>query len=344
MRKLLNTLYVTTDGAHLYKEGETILADIDGRKSNIPIHAIGAIYCFGFKIYVSPALMAFCGEKNVELAFFKPYGRFMARVQGPVSGNVLLRREQYRKADDSTCSTEIARNIIAAKISSARTVLQRTLRNKPEHPEGSALNSVIDNLKWSLNSLKKAGTTGEIRGIEGDAANRYFGVFDHMIFHNKSQFFMQGRNRRPPLDNVNALLSFLYAIVLQDCVSACEGVGLDPCVGFLHTDRPGRPSLALDLLEEFRAFLADRMVLTLINRKQVLPKDFVRRESGAIELADDARKTVLTAYQERKRERIKHPFLDETIEIGLVFLSQAMLMARYLRGDMDFYPPFVWRT
>jgi len=343
MKKYLNTLYITTNGTYLHKERETIVVEVERKKvAQFPIHLIGNIFCLG-RIMVSPDLMAFCGENGVGLAFFTDYGKFQARISGRVSGNVLLRREQYRIADDQTKHIDIVKNIIAAKISSSRTSLQRFLRNNQESQHRQQIKDVINRNKEILQSLQTLTTVNQIRGYEGEAAANYFSIFDHMILKNKKDFFFKLRNRRPPLDNVNALLSFLYTLILHDCISACEGIGLDPAVGFLHKDRPGRSSLALDLSEEFRAFISDRLVLSLINRQQISPKGFTITSSGAVRMDDKTRKIVITAYQDRKKEQIEHPFLKEKAHIGLLFHLQAQLLSRHIRGDIQQYPPFIWR-
>jgi CRISPR-associated protein Cas1 len=287
--------------------------------------------------------MRFCGENGVGMSFLSEYGRFLARVQGPISGNVLLRREQYRKADDQQYSAQMAKAFVTGKIANCRTVLQRARRDHSEKMSDAALNRSIAELNSSLKSLGLNQSLDSVRGLEGDAAHTYFGVFDNLIVAQKESFTFQERNRRPPLDNVNCLLSFLYTMLVHDCRSALEAVGLDPAVGFLHRDRPGRPSLALDLMEEFRPFLADRLTLSLINLRQVQDKGFNKTEAGAVMMNDETRKTLLVAYQERKQEEIYQPFLDEKIRIGLLFHVQAMLLARCLRGDLDGYPPFIWK-
>ena len=287
--------------------------------------------------------MGFCGANGVGISFLSEHGRFLARVQGPVSGNVLLRREQYRKADDPKGSANIARSVLTGEIANSRTVLQRALH---DHAEKIAVNEVslsVKLLSHHLDLLNQDQPLDNPRGCEGDAAHVYFSVFDHLIVSQKGDFSFQERNRRPPLDNVNALLSFIYTLLVHDIRSALETVGLDPAVGFLHRDRPGRPSLALDMMEEFRPFLADRLALSLINRQQVQAKGFQKSDSGAVMMTDETRKTLLVAYQERKQEEILHPFLDEKVTIGLLFHIQAQLMARYLRGDLDGYPPFIWK-
>jgi len=341
MKHLLNTLYVTTQGAYLAQEGETILVRVDHEtKLRVPIHTLGSVVCFG-QVSCSPPMMGLCGERGVTLSFLTEDGRFLARVQGPVSGNVLLRREQYRRADDLDAAAGIACALVAAKIANCRTVLLRAAREQEAHRDEIA--EAADHLAALLKSLRNNLSLDAARGIEGEAAGTYFSVFDHLITAQKEDFVFAGRNRRPPLDNTNALLSFLYTLLTHDMRSALEGVGLDPAVGFLHRDRPGRPSLALDLIEELRPFLADRLTLTLINRMQVRAKGFETSESGAVAMDGDTRKEVLVAYQKRKQEEIQHPFLGEKIPIGLLPHVQALLMARHLRGDLEAYPPFLWR-
>jgi len=343
MKKYLNTLFVTTQGAYLAKEGETIVVKVEKEiRLRLPVHTIGGIVCFG-NVSCSPFLMGFCAENGVGVSFLTEHGRFLARVQGSVSGNVLLRREQYRKADDMNVSADIARAVLTGKIANSRTVLQRALRDHADKIAAKEVEFASKRLSNHLEQLNQKNPLDEVRGCEGDAAHTYFGVFDHLIVAQKEMFSFQERNRRPPLDNVNALLSFIYTLLVHDVRSALEVVGLDPAVGFLHRDRPGRPSLALDMMEEFRSFLADRLTLSLINLRQVQGKGFKKSESGAVLMTDDTRKTVLVAYQERKQEEIVHPFIDEKVTIGSLFHIQAMLMARYLRGDMDGYPPFVWK-
>lgn len=343
MRKLLNTLYVTTQRSYLSKEGETVAVKIEGKTViNFPLHLLDGIICFG-QISCSPALMGYCAEQGVTISFLTEYGRFLARVQGPVSGNVLLRREQYRRADDQKASLELAKMFITAKIANQRTVLQRALRDHGEKINYKIVSSASFLLTNSLKKVDMQEQLDGLRGVEGDAANAYFSVFDHLIVAQKEHFVFTQRSRRPPLDNVNCLLSYLYVILMHDCRSALETVGLDPAVGFLHRDRPGRYGLALDLMEELRPYLADRLALSLINMCQVRPKDFTKVESGAVFINDGARKTLLEKYQERKQDEITHPFLGEKIKIGQLIFVQAMLLARHLRGDMDRYPPFFWR-
>ncbi|OOR83178.1 type I-C CRISPR-associated endonuclease Cas1c [Moraxella canis] len=336
MRKLQNTLYITTQGSYLHKERETLVVE-QGRKkvAQLPVHAIGHIFCFG-NVLVSPFLMGFCGENNVNLAFFTENGRFLGRLQGRQSGNVLLRRAQYRLSEQNP--VPIARHIIAAKIQASKRVLQRHLRN---HGEQAQIKAAVVSLNASLKQLQHASSLEVIRGIEGEAAARYFEVFGRLL--RSDDFVFTVRNRRPPKDAVNALLSFLYAVLGKDISGALQGVGLDPQVGFLHADRPGRDSLAQDILEEFRAWWVDRLVLSLINRGQIKPQDFVHEASGAVNIKPEARKLVFQALQAKKQEKIRHPFLQEEVEIGLLPYIQAMLLARHLRGDLTHYPPFLMR-
>jgi CRISPR-associated protein Cas1 len=343
MKKLLNTLFVTTQGAYLAKEGETVTVKIDGEVSlRLPVHTLGGIVCFG-QVSCSPYLMGFCAENSVAISFLTENGGFLAKVQGPVSGNVLLRREQYRRADDLKTSALIARSVLTGKIANCRTVLQRALRDHSDKIDAEAVSRASQRLSDTIRRLQLEQPLDVMRGIEGESANIYFDVFDHLITSQKNDFRFNERNRRPPLDNVNCLLSFIYTILMHDVRSALETVGLDPAVGFLHRDRPGRYGLALDIMEEFRPFFADRLTLSLINLSQVQTKGFQKKESGAVLMDDDTRKTVLVAYQKRKQEEIEHPFLKEKVSVGILFYVQALLMARYLRGDMDNYPPFIWK-
>ncbi|MDD3717744.1 MAG: type I-C CRISPR-associated endonuclease Cas1c [Actinomycetota bacterium] len=343
MKHLLNTLYVTSQGSYLSREGETVLVKVDREvKLRIPIHTLDGIICFG-QVTCSPPLMQMCGERNVNISFLSEYGRFWARVQGPVSGNVLLRREQYRRADDVDFSSEVARNIVLAKIANSRVVLLRAQRDHQDSIDVDSIRKSIRHLARIADKLKESVNADTARGLEGEAARVYFSVFSHLIIANKDDFFFHGRNRRPPMDNMNALLSFLYSLLVHDVSSALEGVGLDPAVGFLHRDRPGRPGLALDIMEELRSFFADRLALSLVNRQQVKGKGFKKTESGAVLMNDETRKTILVAYQKRKQEEILHPFIKEKIAIGLIPHVQAMLFSRFLRGDIDGYPPFLWR-
>jgi len=343
MKRHHNTLYVTTQGAYLAAERETAVVRVEREeKLKVPLHLLEGIVCFG-SVSVSPFLMGRCCERGVGISYLTENGRFLARVQGPVSGNVLLRREQYRQADDPGRSSELARSFVTAKILNGRAVLQRSLRDHPGRAEEPRIRGAVRALAQNIEDLAQPVPLEAVRGVEGDAARTYFGVFDSLLVHQKEAFEFEGRSRRPPMDAVNALLSFLYTMLAHDASSALESVGLDPQVGFLHRDRPGRGGLALDLMEEFRPYLADRLTLSLVNRRQVRPKGFVEREGGAVWMDDDTRKAVLVAYQERKQEELRHPFLDEKTTVGMLVHLQSQLLARYLRGDIDAYPPFVWR-
>lgn len=343
MKHLLNTLYVTTQGSYLAREGENIVVRLGSEtRFRVPVHNLGGIVCFG-QVSCSPQLMQLCAERQVAVSFLSENGRFWGRVEGRMPGNVLLRRQQYRSADDQQKCTEIARQVVLGKIANCRTVLSRATRDHPERVDLPSIQAAIDRMGLMLNSLGEQENVESIRGIEGDTARGYFGVFDYLITAQKDDFFFHGRNRRPPLDNVNSLLSFVYTILAHDVAAALVSVGLDPAVGFLHADRPGRPGLALDLMEELRPLMADRLVLSLINRRQIDGRGFQASESGAVLMSDDTRKEVLTAYQKRKQEEITHPFLGEKIVIGQIPFVQAMLLARRLRGEMDGYPPFIWK-
>ena len=343
MKKLLNTLYVTTQGAYLAREGETVLVRVEKEtRLQVPVHTLSGIVCFG-QVSCSPFLLGLCAERGVGVSLLTENGRFLARVQGPVSGNVLLRRQQYRWADDGDRSADLSRSFLIGKIANSRTVLQRALRDHREKPGGEDLEGASVRLRFSLEQLPRAASLDTLRGIEGDAAGTYFGVFNHLITAQKEDFLFHERSRRPPLDKVNCLLSFVYTLVMHDIRSALESVGLDPAVGFLHRDRPGRASLALDLMEEFRPVLADRLVLSLINLGVMQKSGFRQAETGGVTMDADTRKALLVAYQKRKQEEINHPFLNEKIEIGLLPFAQALLLARHVRGDLDGYPPFIWK-
>jgi len=344
MKRHGNTLYVTTQGAYLARDGQCLVVRVQREdRLRLPLHTIDGVVCFG-RVSCSPPLMGFCGEQGVAVSFLSLHGRFLGRLVGPVSGNVLLRREQYRWADDvDGHAARIAQTIVAAKIANARTVLLRSARDHPEKAGGPAVAAGVRQLGHTLETLRHALPLDRVRGEEGDAARVYFGVFDHLITDQKDAFAFRGRSRQPPLDFTNALLSFVYALLVHDCRSALETVGLDPAVGFLHRDRPGRPSLALDLMEEFRPVIADRLVLSLINRRQVAPQGFRVGETGAVEMDDATRRTVLVAYQKRKQDETTHPFLGDRTTVGLLPHLQAMLLARHLRGDLDAYPAFFWK-
>ena len=343
MKKLLNTLFVTTQGAYLSKEGETVLVKVEKEiRLRLPIHNLGSIVCFG-NVLCSPFLLGMCAQRDVTVSFLTEYGRFLAAVRGPVSGNVLLRREQFRWADDLTKSSIIARSILTGKFANCRSVVQRALRDHGDKIDASEAARVSKKIKASIKQMQTDLPLNIVRGIEGDTARAYFHTFDHLIVAQKEDFVFNGRNKRPPTDKVNCLLSFIYTLVMHDVRSAIESVGLDPSVGFLHRDRPGRHGLALDLMEEFRPFIADRLALSLINLSQVSKKGFKKTETGAVLMDDDTRKILLSAYQKRKQDEIMHPFIKEKIQVGLVFFVQALLFARYLRGDIDGYPAFIWK-
>jgi CRISPR-associated protein Cas1 len=343
MRKLLNTLYVSSQGSYLRKEGETVVVEREQEKVlQLPIHTIGSIVCFG-NVLCSPFLLGFCAERDISVAFLSEYGKFMASVRGPVSGNVLLRRAQYRMADDEAATRAIAANIVAGKLANSRVVINRAIRDYGERMDSSTLKAASATIDRLIDDLPHAVDADAVRGIEGMAAASYFGVFNHLIVDQRDGFRFDDRNRRPPLDPVNALLSFIYTLLTHDVQSGLETVGLDPAVGFLHRDRPGRPSLALDLVEEFRSVIGDRLVLSLINRRQVDAKGFKRAENGSVVMDDATRKVVLVEYQNRKQDEVFHPYIGEKLPVGLLYFVQANLMARFIRGDIDGYPPFFWR-
>jgi CRISPR-associated protein Cas1 len=343
MRILLNILYVTTQDAYLALDGENVVILRDKEElKRVPLHNLEGIVTFGYT-GASPALMGKCAENKIALSFLTVNGRFIAGVHGMEKGNVVLRKMQYRISDSEEASAEIARNILTGKLYNSRWIVERAARDYPMRLDVEKLKNVSGLIANSISSLQNARDLGELRGIEGDAAQCYFSVFDDMILQDKEEFFFRMRSRRPPLDRVNALLSFIYTILSNDIAAALTSVGLDSYVGFLHRDRPGRRSLALDLLEEFRAPLADRFVLTLINTRQIDASGFTVKESGAVIMDDDTRRTVLSAWQKRKQEQISHPFLKEKIEWGLVPYTQSLLLARHLRGDLDEYPPFLWK-
>lgn len=339
MKKHLNTLYLTSDDAYVSKERETFVVEVDHKKVfQAPIHSIENIVCFGFKA-LTPALMAFCAENNVGITYLSDTGRFLARVVGAQQGNVLLRKAQYAIAGSEMESLKIARPIIAAKVSNYRSLLLRHQRNHPESTPETVLTAATA-LGNRLADIRQTESLDTLRGHEGECASLYFGVLSSLITAQREDFTFTARTKRPPLDPANALLSFLYSLMAHDIRSALETVGLDPQVGFLHQLRPGRPSLALDIMEEFRAYLGDRIMLNLINLKQVTKTDFEIRESGEVRMSDSARKTLLAAYQKRKQEETTHPFLGEKMTIGLLPHVQAQLLARYIRGDISSYPPF----
>jgi CRISPR-associated protein Cas1 len=308
----------------------------------IPLHNLESIVTFGYT-GASPKLMGACAKRNISILFMTEYGRFLARITGEVKGNVTLRKEQYRISDDDKRCVMVGKNFIIGKLYNSKWIIERALRDYSMRIDTDKLKSKSNYLSNAIKSLQDCENTEQLRGIEGEAASIYFSVFDDMILQQKEDFCFQTRNRRPPLDNVNAMLSFAYSLLSNMCASALELVGIDPYVGFIHKDRPGRVSLALDLMEEFRPVIADRFVLTLINKKIIDKRSFIKKENGAVIMSDDARKTFLTYWQSRKQEIIQHPFLEEKVEWGMVPYVQALLLARYIRGDLDEYPPFLWK-
>lgn len=343
MKKLQNTLYVTSPDGYLALDGENVLVrnekEIIGR---VPLHNLENIVSFGYR-GASPALMFACAEKGIGLCFLSNHGRFFARIQGAVQGNVLLRTTQYRIAGSREASLELSKMFLLGKVYNARWMLEHYRRDHAMRIDQQMAEGVIAVMKETLKHIPAANSAEELRGLEGNAAKAYFSAFPHLILRNKEDFPFVGRNRRPPLDPVNAMLSFAYTLLGNEIASALETVGLDPAVGFMHTLRPGRASLAQDMLEELRAPLADRFVLSQINLGSVTRKDFETKENGAVQLTEDARRSFLTAWQKRKQETLMHPYLKEKVPWGLVPYTQAMLLARYLRGDMDGYPPFLWK-
>ncbi|MGN0634059.1 MAG: type I-C CRISPR-associated endonuclease Cas1c [Oscillospiraceae bacterium] len=343
MKNLLNTLYITSPDRYLSLDGENVVINYEQEAvGRVPLHNLERIMSFGYT-GASPALMGKCAEEGIELVFMKQTGQFLARVEGRISGNVLLRREQYRIADDAEKSLAIAKIMIAGKIYNGKQSVERTLRDHSLRIDTEKFRHKSEFLGSSVKNAMNANTADELRGIEGEAASVYFSVFDDMILQQKEDFVFKGRNKRPPKDNVNAMLSFAYSLATGMCSSGLESVGLDPYVGFFHTDRPGRCSLALDLVEEFRVPLCDRFVLSLINKKIITGKDFVHREDGAVLLTDDGRRTFIKAWQNRKDDIITHPFLNEKMKWGLLPYVQALLLARHIRGDLEMYPVFMWK-
>lgn len=343
MRKLLNTLYVTSENSYLTLDGENIVVYEEKQEiGRLPLHNLEGIVSFGYR-GTSPALMGACADRNISLCYMTPQGKFLARVTGKIKGNVILREQQYRSSQDEEVSLSIAKNCILGKIYNSRWVLERAIRDHGLQIDVEKVKSVSDNLKKSLEYIKECQSKEQLRGYEGEAARIYFGVFDQLILQQKKDFPFHGRNKRPPLDNMNAMLSFVYTLLTNTVASALESVGLDPYVGYLHTERPGRVSLALDMIEELRAVLADRFVLSLVNKKIVSGKSFKQKENGAVLLDDEFRKRLLAEWQSKKKETLTHPYLKEKVEWGMVPYVQAMLLARYLRGDLDGYPVFLWK-
>lgn len=343
MRRLLNTLFVLTEDSYLSLDGENVVISQEKKEvGRFPLHTLESILCFSYP-GASPALMGACSERGVDLAFFSPQGKFLARIVGKTQGNVLLRQQQYRAADDPFASCRYAKGFLLGKVYNARWVLERATRDHPQRVPVEKLKALSQSLAAALPHIEAAATLEELRGLEGAAAQQYFDGFDSLILQQHDTFAFAGRNRRPPLDPINALLSFSYTLLARDCAAALEGVGLDPYVGFLHRPRPGRASLALDMMEELRAVYADRFVLTCVNQKMITGKHFQKQENGAVLLTDEGRRAFFKSWQRRKQQTIQHPFLGEKIAWGLVPAVQALLLARTLRGDMERYPPFFWK-
>lgn len=343
MRKLLNTLFVTTPDVYLSLDGENIvISKEDERIARFPLHNLEAVYTFGYA-GASPALMGTCVKRNIALTFLSRNGSYIASVVGETRGNVLLRKEQYRISDDEYRSVLVARNFILGKVYNSKWILERATRDYPLRLDVPKIKKITSQLTEIMKSIREVEQLESLRGLEGNAAVLYFSVLDDLILQQREHFYFKNRNKRPPLDNVNALLSFVYTLLSNDVKAALESVGLDPYVGFLHRDRPGRPSLALDLMEELRTVYADRFVLSLINLKIINHTGFIKKENGAIIMDEETRRKVLTAWQERKQDKIQHPYLGERIPWGLVPYAQALLLARYIRGDLDEYPPFMWK-
>lgn len=343
MKKLLNTLYVASENSYLALDGENIVIFEEKTEvGRLPLHNLEGIVSFGYR-GTSPALMGACVDRNISLCYMTPQGKFLARVTGKTKGNVALRKQQYASTQDEKQSLEIAKNCILGKVYNARWVLERAIRDHSLQIDVERVKSASEYLKKSLQYIQNSRSKDQLRGYEGEAAQIYFGVFDQLILQQKRDFKFDGRNKRPPVDNVNALLSFVYTLLTNQIVAALETVGLDPYMGYLHTERPGRASLALDLIEELRAVLADRFVLSLINKKIITGKNFIKKENGAVLMSDDLRRKLLIEWQKKKKETLTHPYLKEKIEWGMVPYAQAMLLARYLRGDLDGYPVFLWK-
>lgn len=344
MKRLLNTLYITTPKSILRKDGLSIVVEREGSKvAQVPVNAIDSIVCMGFDVILTAPLMEFCAEQAVSISYLSGSGRFLARVEGPARGNVLLRKGQYSAMDDQVKALEIARRMVLAKIANQRTAILRHQRSHAGKDELDALSSLSAMLAEDMSQVRTVASLELLRGLEGDAARRYFSGFTNQVLHEREFFQFNERTRRPPRDPINSILSFVYTLLMHECRAALEVVGLDPHAGFLHALRPGRPSLALDLMEEFRAPLADRAVLTLINLKQVDKEGFIIHPTGEVEMKPETRRAVITGWQNRKRESIRHPVLEETMELGLAILVQARLLARHIRGELDTYPAFLWR-
>ena len=343
MKRFLNTLFVTSDDIYLSLHDENVEALKDKKSlQKVPLQNLENIISFSYK-GASPALLGECAKRHIGFSFMTPNGKFLARIAGYDNGNIILRKSQYRISDNKEASLKIARLVITAKIYNARSVIMRALRDHALSVDEKKFGEVVKSMLSSARAAIDSSDDNTLRGIEGDAARAYFSVMDDMILQNKKKFYFHGRSRRPPKDPFNAMLSFAYTLLSHDCACAAEAVGLDSYAGFLHRDRPGRESLALDLMEELRSIYADRIVLSLINNRVVDGKDFKIMENGAVLMSDDARKKFISRWQERKRSEITHPFLDEKIPWGLVPYTQALLMARFIRGDIEAYPPFMWK-
>jgi CRISPR-associated protein Cas1 len=342
MKHMLNVLYVVTEDSYISKQGETICVHVGGdEKVRVPAHTVESVVCFGHTT-VSTPLLGFLGERGIGLSFLGESGRFYSRMEGPMRGNILLRKAQYAAAADGVKTGHLAYWFVVCKIANSRNVLLRAAREHSDEDAAASLRRAAEGMAAVVASLRPEAGVDRLRGLEGSAAYIYFGAFDNMIRANREDFFFRGRSKRPPQDKMNAIMSFLYALLANDVRSALEAVGLDPAMGFLHALRPGRPSLALDLMEELRAWLCDRLALSLVNLRQLQGKDFETTPTG-VHLNDQVRRELITAWQRRKREEVEHPFVEERIPIGLIPFVQAQLLARYLRGDLDCYPPFHWK-
>lgn len=343
MRHLLNTLYITNEDSYLSLDGENVVVKVKNTEvGRVPLHNLESIVCMNY-MGTSPALMGKCAEYNILLSFLSPTGKFQAKVTGPAYGNILLRREQYRIADQEDRAMDIVKNMMVGKLFNSKSVIQRAIRDHGARLDTEKLGNISDEIMEQIDEIRKADNIDSIRGFEGKAAQDYFSVWDDLILQQKDTFQFHGRSRRPPLDEVNAMLSFSYSLLGNMCCAALETVGLDPYAGFMHTDRPGRFSLALDLMEELRPVLADRFVLSLINKKVVNSKGFMKKENGAVIMNDETRRTFLSSWQAKKQEVITHPYLKEKVEWGMVPYVQALLLARVVRGDLEAYPPFMWK-
>ncbi|MEB9736973.1 type I-C CRISPR-associated endonuclease Cas1c (plasmid) [Bacillus cereus] len=343
MKKLLNTLFITQPDVYLSLDGDNIVLLKEKEKiGRLPLHNLESIVSFGYT-GTSPALMGYCAEKNISLVFLTMYGQFLARVIGKSKGNVILRKKQYRISEDEVISAKIARNFIVGKIYNNKWIIERMTRDYPLRIDVDQFKAISQHLSSIILEVRECEDLERLRGLEGQAATSYNKLFNQMILQQKEDFYFNRRSRRPPLDNVNAMLSFAYTLLANDMTSALESVGLDAYVGFLHRDRPGRVSLALDVIEELRGVYADKFVLSLINKRVINKRDFFQKENGAVIMTDEARKKFITAWQNKKQEKITHPYLGEKISWGLVPHAQALLLARYLRNDLDEYPPFLWK-